>query len=69
VTESMHSKFQIYFHSIQDGWGQMTGFALETSVVMALTAKSEAGSNYPFKGVQSLNSRYSAAKLQNHLCK
>jgi len=46
--------------------GQMTGFALETSVVMALTAKSEAGSNYPFIGVRSLNSQYSAGKLQDH---
>jgi hypothetical protein len=45
----------------------MTDFALETSVVMASTARSEAASNYPFIGVRSLYSQYSAGKLQDHL--
>jgi hypothetical protein len=35
--------------------------------VIKLTAKSEAGSNYPFIGVRSLNSQYSAGKLQDRL--
>jgi hypothetical protein len=42
----------------------MTGFALETSIVMALTAKSEARPNYSFIAVRSLNSQYSAGKLR-----
>jgi hypothetical protein len=45
----------------------MTNCALKTSVVMASTAKWAAGSNYPFIGVRSLYSQYSAEKLQDHL--